>query len=256
MVLKFDLHVATEPCEDESLERTLMDLGLKHDRLVEQHVNFYGNIAVSACPLIGLHMSKKYDQNQPSEILSQIRKEIEQIEALLRKHGVIGYAHAEGTHPECDLVLTSKEEFNHCVSWPVARFQPTFSGKDKKWDIHIAIPIDNLPVQLATILEQSGMYSIELLKARNGAGRVFRIYTIQGISSPVEGMLLFDGLVNWFRAAHAPHIEIKMETYIAMVRVGEPTIVPPTIDHVKFLSPQEHTNPLIINIDLHHLMIK
>ncbi len=247
-MLKFDLHVATESCEDEDLGRALMDLGLKHDGLVERHVNFYGNIAISACPLIGLHMSKKYDQNQSSEILGRIRKEIELIETLLRKHGVTGYAHAEVTHPEYDLVLTSKEQFNHEVSWPVARFQPIFSTKDKKWDIHIAIPIDNLPVQLANILAQSGLYSIELLKTRNGTSKVFRIYTIQGISSPLEGTLLFDVLINWFRAVKAPYIEIKMETYIAMTRVGEPAIVPPTIDHIQFLSNLQSEQPSILSI--------
>ena len=54
-------------------------------------------------------------------------------------------------------------------------------------------------------------------------------------SSPTDGQLLFSVLRSWFRQSNAPYIEMKQETYVGMVRVGNPLIVPPTIEHVDYI---------------------
>jgi len=246
-MLKYDLHVATESCDDENLERALVNLGLTDDKLVNRHFNFYGSVAVSACPLIELHMSKKYGQEQTSDVLTNVRKDIKQIEALMRHYHVTGYAHAEVTRSKYDLTITSNKEFYPCIPWPIARFQPGFSTKEHRWDIHVAIPIDELPSQLATIIEQGGMYSIERLKTRNGITRIFSVYTIQGSCPAKDGRLLFDSLVKWFHAVNAPYIEIKMETYITLIKVGKPTILPPVVDRVQFVPGVQYQQPLVVN---------
>src|SRR5262249_51845231 len=103
---------------------------------------------------------------------------------------------------------------------------------------HIAIPLDQFPERLKQILGASGMYSIDLLKMRNGIERVFRVFTIQGISSPAEGQNLFASLHHWFSKSNVPHVEMKQETYVGMIRVGNPSIVPPTIECVDFICEQ------------------
>lgn len=235
-MIKFDMHVATENNDVPELEQELMQLGLKPDGLVDRHVDFHGKVMVSACPLIGLHLTKKYDHLSSKEALLMIGSDMKAVESLLRAYNAVGYAHAEAAHSNCDVTIKSNADFVNVEPWPVAPFKPCFSDKNKKWDIHIAIPLDCLPDELADVLTQSGMYSIDLAKVRDGQRKIFRIFTIQGVSSPTEGKMLFDSLSSWFSLVGAPHVEIKCETYVDMVRVGEPMIVPPTIDRVDFLT--------------------
>jgi hypothetical protein len=233
--MNFDLHVATELTSSNNLARALEALGLHHDQLVGRKVNFYNNVMVSACPLIGLHMSKKYDNLPNSQIGCQMSLDMQEIERLLKQYGETGYAHTEVTPAGFDQTIRSQAPFRSMIPWPVAKFSPTFSGKNKKWDIHVAIPLDHLPNELETVLEASGMYSIDLVKKREGLEKVFRVYTIQSTSSPCTGQALYAVLVDWFQAIKAPYIEIKQETYVQMFRVGDPLIVPPTIEQVCLL---------------------
>jgi hypothetical protein len=55
-------------------------------------------------------------------------------------------------------------------------------------------------------------------------------------SAPMDGMQLFNILTTWFQASGIPYVEMKQETYNAMIRAGNPAIVPPTIEQVEFLT--------------------
>ncbi len=232
---KFDLHVATEPMVSTSVETALLALGLYHDELLERHVNFHGNVAFSACPLIGLHMTKKYDDLSAAEAPVQLANDLEAVRILLEKHGAIGYAHGEVTNDNCDVTIIGEGICSELPLWPVKKFEPAHSILNKKWDIHVAIPTDALTDNITRVMEASGMYSIDLAKTRSGQRKIFRIYTIQGVSSPVDGARLFRVLSTWFRQAGIARVEIKQETYTGMVRVGETAIVPPTINRVEFI---------------------
>lgn len=232
---QFDLHVATEADFPVELETQLVAMGLEPDNLLDRHVSFYGKVQYSACPLIGLHLTKKYTSTPVAETKHKIEQELYCVEALLKKHRTVGYAHGEVTHDEYDVTIRGEGPFNEHLPWPVKPFVPAISSSNKKWDIHIAIPIDQCSDKLQQILEASGMYSIDLLKVRDGRERVFRVFTIQGTSSPADGQCLFAVLRNWFSQSNAPYVEMKQETYVGMVRVGEPLIVPPTIEQVDYI---------------------
>src|SRR5579883_3061640 len=150
---QFDLHVATEPDFSEELEEQLLAIGLQHDKLLDRHVGFYGKVEVSACPLIGLHLTKKYSSTSTTEARQVIDQELHYVEGLLKKYGAVGYAHGEVTHDQYDTTIRKGGIFHNRVVWPVKPFVPTFSSSNKKWDIHIAIPIDQFPEQLKETLE-------------------------------------------------------------------------------------------------------
>lgn len=236
---EFDLHVATEPMQSPVLEQQLLSLGLKHDSLLDRHVDFHGNVAISACPLIGLHMTKKYPGLPAQSAKAALSADLQEVNQLLLNHQAIGYAHGEVTHDGYDTTIAKaiggQSPLEVSISeWPVCRFQPTRTSEDKKWDLHIAVPISVLTEDLKSVLAESGMYSIDLKKVRNGRPEVFRIYTIQGTSSPADGMKLFQVLKYWLEAHSLAGVEMKQETYIGMIRVGDPLIVPPTVNTVEF----------------------
>ncbi len=235
-MMKIDLHVATQGSQNKELEQTLQSLGLNPDAMIDRHVTFLGDVAISACPLIGLHMTKKYDALSLAEARSESAYDMAMVRQKLIESGDVGYAHLEVTLPGCDMTIKSQSPMRLTPPWPVAKFEPTFSAKNKKWDIHVAIPLDTLTAELEATLCNSGMYYIELLKIRDGVECKFRIYTIQGLSTPTEGRQLFNALCDWFYDVSARHVEIKQETYIDMFRVGDPEIVPPTIESVAFLT--------------------
>ncbi|MBX9685306.1 MAG: hypothetical protein K2X27_01315 [Candidatus Obscuribacterales bacterium] len=234
--MKIDLHVATEGSEDLSLENSLKKLGLTPDELVDRHVTFVDNVAVSACPLIGIHMTKKYDDLDADEAMAAGKADMIKIKSELESSGQIGYAHLELTLPEYDVTIKSGAGMCLTQAWPLKRFKPCFRADNKKWDIHIAIPVDSLTSELSKIFYESGMYYIELMKIRAGVQQRFRIYTIQSISAANEGKAMFQALKKWFQDCSLPHVEMKFEIYVDMFRVGDPLIVPPTIDHVEFIS--------------------
>ncbi len=236
--MKIDLHVATQGSQNIELEQTLQALGLKPDAMIDRHVTFLGDVAISACPLIGLHMTKKYDELSLAEARSTSSNDMMMVRQKLLESGDVGYAHLEVTLPGCDMTIKSQSPMRVLRPWPIAKFQPTFSLKNKKWDIHVAVPVDSMNSELEQTLHSSGMYYIELLKIRDGVERKFRIYTIQGLSAPIEGRRLFNALCDWFNDVSAPYVEIKQETYIDMFRVGNPEIVPPTIETVEYLTGQ------------------
>lgn len=231
-----DVHIAAEPANDAAVAAQLVELGFTHDNLVARHVSFYKGVPLSSCPLIGLHMTKKYVDEPAALARRSALADMQAAVEILRNHDLVGYAHAETVPAGADLTIKSNHPFSPVTPWPVAPFEPVFSTANKLWDIHISLPVTQLVPALAATMEASGMYSIEVQKIRNGAAINFRVFTIQGVSSPREGRRLFEVLARWFEQANAPYIEMKQETYLGMERVGQPQIVPPTIDTVQYLN--------------------
>ncbi len=228
--MKFDMHVATEGSNERTpFVKALERMDFTHDLLIERHVTFLKNVPVSSCPLIGVHMTKKYAEP------SSIEGDLECVQYLMTQHGQVGYAHAEVASK--DITLIAQEPFQIARPWPLNRLEGEIRPENKKWDLHIAIPTDTMPQELEEILryEYSGLYSIQLRKKRDGKEKIFTVYTMQGISSPEDGRRLHRVLRDWFEDVNAPHIEMKQETYIGMFRVGDPKIVPPTVSEVHYL---------------------
>lgn len=238
-MVKFDVHVATQGSEDIELAAAFAELGFRRDALVDRHVTFDAGLPLSACPLIGLHMSKKYDEFDPQTARRMIAHDMALAERMLVESGQTGYAHSEITVDTRDVVISSTEPLAIDRPWPVGKFEPRPSAEPRKWDLHIAIPLNRLPAELADVLacDRSGLYHIDVRKTRHGVESVFRVFTIQGTSSAIEGQKLFDVVKEWFTAVHAPYVEMKQETLVKMVRVGDPMIVPPTIDAMQLVEP-------------------
>lgn len=230
-----DVHIAAEPANNPACTDALVALGFSHDTLLARHVTFYQGMPLTSCPLIGLHMTKKYDL-APARARELALADMQAACQIMRTAGLKGYAHAETVPAGHDLTIASDKPFAP-LPWPVEAFTPSFSDRAKLWDIHIAIPIETMPPALVAIMTASGMYSIDVAKIRQGRQLVFRVFTIQGLSSPLEGKRLFQVLSRWFSQSQAPYVEIKQESYLGMERIGNPKIVPPTIDQVRYLAP-------------------
>jgi len=224
-MVEFDLHVATQETRNLDFERELLLMGFTSDPLLEPRVMF----PKGEYPLLGTHMTKKYSH------LDEVQRDMAIALERMKQWGQIGYLHGEAT--SADITLISKSSLS-LKPWPVEKFNAMPNAADKKWDIHIAIPEDNLPASLEDVLHHSnsGFYYIALQKNREGKDRVFRAYTIQGINSPTEGKRLFQVLSHWLIDSRAPYAEMKQETYIGMLRAGNPRIVPPTIKEVRYKS--------------------
>ncbi len=226
---KYDVHVATQGSEDQKFEKELLDLGFSKDKLVSRQVTFLKGVPLSSCPLIGTHMTKKYEKP------TQIREDMEKVKSFMENYQQVGYVHGEIT--SLDNTILSSEPFQVTRPWPVQKLDAQIDNQNKKWDLHIAVPKRKMPEELERTLnfDNSGLYHIELNKTREGEVQPFRIYTMQGISNPQEGRKLWQVLNNWFIDVNAPHVEMKQETYINMFRVGDPLIVPPTVREINYL---------------------
>ena len=227
---EYDVHVASEGFGSEELTKELENIGYKDDRLTDRYVTFAPKSGswLSSCPIIGVHMTKK-----PIHNYGEIRTEMNKLKGLLEKYNQVGYAHSEAVIG--DITIQSREKFKP-LQWPFERFDADLRDKDKEWDLHMAIPKDNLPKELEAILMDSGMYYMDVMKNRNNIDREFRVYTIQGISPPKEGRQIYEAIAKWCMASNVPHAEIKCEASCDMFRVGKPRIVPPTIDDVLYVN--------------------
>lgn len=227
----FDVHVATEGQEDRRLKRMLERMYFTDDQLTERGVTFLPNEGAwaSSCPLIGLHMTNKDYDNR-----SSVEGDVDFLQRLLIITDQVGYTHAEVIAKDT-TIMNPQKYFDQRSEWPVQKFDAELGEANKKWDLHVTVPKD-APPELHTVLsyENSGLYYIDLLKRRNGEEREFRVYTIQGRSHPKEGHQLYGILEQWFNENKAPHVEMKLEVTLDMVRVGNPRIVPPTISQVRY----------------------
>ena len=172
---KYDVHVATQGSEDQKFEKELLDLGFSKDKLVSRQVTFLKGVPLSSCPLIGTHMTKKYEKP------TQIREDMEKVKSFMENYQQVGYVHGEIT--SLDNTILSSEPFQVTRPWPVQKLDAQIDNQNKKWDLHIAVPKRKMPEELERTLnfDNSGLYHIELNKTREGEVQPFRIYTMQGI---------------------------------------------------------------------------
>lgn len=228
---EFELHIAAEADKfSPELAAGLKSLGFRDDTLVGHGVVFNEELCreLSACPLIGLHMT--WDTFDRDIFITQ-RKELDTL--LARCANCTGYAHGEVIRPEWDIHIDYRP-FNSRISCPVQPFHAHLSHEPKRWDLHISIPLDQLAFELQRVLfEELGMYYIDLLKR---TGRVHRIFTIQGSNPANEGLRVYVSLCRWLQEVGGMDGSIKFEETCYWFNMGTPRIIPPVVREVHLLS--------------------
>ena len=114
------------------------------------------------------------------------------------------------------------------------KLNPKPSLENKKWDIHVTIPKNQLEDRLNHLFEEYGFDWIDL-KKKHKNNRAFRVYSIQGICPINIGKKLYSSVIEWLENMKVPQADCKIESYIDMFRVGNPSIVPPVIEEVEYV---------------------
>ena len=226
---QYDLHVATQGEESPRLRAELEERGFTDDRLLRKVLDyppFFPGRGVP--PVIGLHMSRKGESS-----FADIRREMNELRELFDFYDQVGYAHAEAAVAR--TAFTPKGPYRPSAPWPLERLDPRFREEEKQWDLHIAVPLDSLPPALEDVLqyENSGFDALDRIKVRDGRDERTRIYTVQGVCDLQEGRNLFQAVARWFGGAYTP-ARLKLEVTSDMFRVGNPSIVPPTVDNIQY----------------------
>lgn len=228
---EFEIHFAAEVAGfTDALRAGVNSLGFRDDPMIGHGVTFSPNdpIGKISCPLTGMHIT--WDSFSRSEFVRQRNA----FDALLsaEESGTTGYAHCEVIRPEWDLEIDISP-FRPDIRWPVQPFHSSFSAKPKRWDIHISADRSQLDPRLESILfEHAQMYFIDLIKK---TGRVHRVFTIQGTKSTKKGLELFNRIVDYLLVAGGMAGSIKFEETCYWREVGNPRIVPPTIDRFSWV---------------------
>ena len=142
----------------------------------------------------------------------------------------MGYAHAEVVRPEWDTdIELSPYKKGNC--FPFRKFQcRNNSRKAKSWDIHISAKLSTLDFDLyKTLFEKAGMYYIDLKKGCN----IYRIFTIQGTSSPKHGKTVFFKLKEFLNKVGGMEGSIKYEQLCYWKQFGDSELIPPTIENTE-----------------------
>jgi len=224
MASKFDTHVAAEGTNQE-LHDTLLNFGFQDDGLVGRYVKVVNGVAVSSCPFIGIHMSKKEETAKDS--LSDLNKTRE----LMERYKMVGYGHSEVTLAR--EMISSDDSLDTSIKPRFLPLQPSSSHINKEWDVHITIPKDSLDERLKEAMQ---MYGFDWIDLRKTDGRLYRVYSAQGTCSLDTGRKLYACVLDWIRSVNAPSAKCKLEKYVDMYRTGNPEIVPPVVDKVTFRS--------------------
>ena len=223
---EFELHVAAEMAKFKpSFENALEEMGFRHDGLVGQGVVYPpgSSLAMTACPLAGLHMS--WDSFERDEYV-QRKNELDALWSS-EESNLVGYAHGEIIKPEWDLSVPG-QPFDASVPWPLEPFKPYLSTERKKWDIHVSAIKNYLSEGLdQVLLENAGMYYIDVSKS---SGEIRRVFTIQGVNELAEGLEAFDAIVTYLNTAGGMTGSIKLEQTTYWRLSGNPRIVPPIVD--------------------------
>lgn len=227
---EYEIHFAAQAQGiSPELKRKIYLLGFRDDGLVGQGAIFNPktNLHYLSCPLIDLHVTWDcYDKS------SYLQKKAE-FQNLLEYHGkdCIGYSHAEIIKPEWDIDLEHKP-FSSAILFPIEYFDPVPSTVPKKWDIHISAFVNSLDSELENVLfSKAGMYFIDVKKA---SGQVVRVFTIQGTNKIQEGYQLFERIVKYLENAGGMKGSVKFEQTIFWGVYGNPQIVPPVIDNIRY----------------------
>ncbi len=223
---EFELHVAAEAGQFSGAFRdSLIVLEFRDDGLVGQGVVYPPgtDLALKTCPLTGLHMT--WDSFDRDEYVAK-RDSFDETWAEFADE-VVGYAHGEVIQPEWDLEVTPKP-FDSSIEWPLRRFIPDLTTERKKWDIHISADREELAGELTEILlDEAGMYYIDI---RKRTGRMRRVFTIQGINDLSEGLGAFEAMYEYLVAAGGMGGSIKLEQTTFWRLAGNPGIVPPVVN--------------------------
>lgn len=225
-MVKYDAHVGVEGSKNLSLEKELEKLGFLDDGLISRRVTWIKDKPVSSCPLIGIHMSKKYETKE------SINRDLKTAEELLKQYRAIGYGHSEAIVYDRSIVTDGPLDLK--VAPVFNKLNPEPSLENKKWDIHVSIPKNRLDERLDDLLQEYGFDWIDL-KKKHRNNQEFRVYSIQGISKVNNGKVLYLSVTQWLEDMKVPKADCKLESYIDMFRVGETSIVPPVVNEIEYL---------------------
>ncbi len=224
-MVKYDAHVGVEGVKNLQLEKEIGGLGFLDDGLISTRVTWVKNQPVTSCPLIGIHMSKKYESKD------NIGNDLNAVENLLKKYRATGYGHSEVI--VYDTAIRSEEPLN-LTNPGFHKLNPKSNLTNKKWDIHISVPKSNLDGRLDNILQEYNLDWIDL-KKKHRNNQEFRVYSVQGICPINIGKKLYFSVIEWLENIKIPQADCKLESYIDMFRVGETKIVPPVISEIKYV---------------------
>ena len=221
----YDIHVATEGNADSrELHGILAGLGFKDDELVERGLIFDPITAkyYTSCPLIDIHMSLK------TADLNELRSFEKELDALLFARSIPGYWHSEfieaDEHLESDGIL-------YLQPLPFEKLESRPREESKKWDIHVAMSEQGLPVGFKQLLIEHGLYFLSRFKGKEVKER-FAVFTVQGVNHVSEGRKFYQLLKEWLVSVGAPTCDIKLEITTAMKTCNSPRAIPPTIERV------------------------
>jgi len=223
--IEYEIHVAADvEGFNPDIANNIYNLGFIDDPLVKRGVIFSGaKENQTCCPLIGLHVTwSTYDKSDYKSTLRQLDSYLSSI------HGkYVGYAHAEVIRPEWDTDIKFSL-YNEGNKFPFKKFQYKNNiERAKCWDIHISAKLSTLDYDLYTILfMKAGMYYIDLKKDDG----IYRIFTIQGTSSPIYGKKIFLKLKEFLNRTGGIEGSIKYEQLCYWKQSGNTRLIPPTIE--------------------------
>lgn len=227
---EYDMHVATEAGDSVAVKKALDELGFKDDNLADRRLMFDPETEkhYTTCPAIVVHASKKIG-NPPElrELEIKVHKILEDTEST-------GYWHSEciweDKHIESQLPFDLKP-------LPFARLLSRPRDEEKVWDIHLTIRESLIPKGFSDALIGNGIYYLaRWKKVLEGGQERFAVFTAQGVNSFKEGKRFYAELCDWLKAIGAPPCDIKLELTTAMKPYNAPRAVPPTVDHIDWVS--------------------
>jgi hypothetical protein len=226
--IEYEIHVAADVNGFGSVfADSIYKLGFIDDPLVKRGVVFSDNtINQTCCPLIGLHVTwSSYDKNNYKNTLAKLDSYLSS-----NQEKNVGYAHAEVIRPEWDINIEFSS-FRKGHKFPFRKFQCRHNlKKTKNWDIHISAKLISLDCDLYnTLFKKAGMYYIDLKKGSD----VYRIFTIQGTSSPKHGKRVFFKLKEFLNKTGGMEGSIKFEQLCYWKQFGNSVLIPPTLENTE-----------------------
>jgi hypothetical protein len=223
--MRHHIHVATQvdaACNRQALVNGLEALGLIHDEVMGGVEGLPDSNQI--CHATDLHMTLKVASHEESKII------VGQVDQLMLSTGTVGYYHTERAEDKV-LLTHAWPGWTLRSPFPARPFKASYRDTNKEWDLHGSVAEDDLDENFKGYLLDMGMYFIRRQKPD---GKIYSIFTIQGISPPTEGRQLFQKLVGWWAACHGPTVSLQWEVTSHMKRYGIPSIVPPTVEAVSW----------------------
>lgn len=228
VIMKYDMHVASEAGNGTLLREHLARLGFKDDNLVARGLQYDSETAKHyvACPIIDVHASKKVATPEELNILE------DEADAAMTETGVTGYWHSESVPADQHLEPIGVFKLHPL---PFHRLASRPRDISKVWDLHLAMREDSLVKELRDALVENGLYYLSRLKKTPEGEKKFAVFTVQGVNSLKTGWNFYTRLCEWLGQVNAPSCDIKFERTTAMKLYNSPKAVPPTIDTIEWL---------------------